>query len=273
MNITLICFSQTGNTRKISNAMSEAFTKEGHIVKSLDMQKLNGEDLIACDLLGIGCPTFECTVPSPVKNNLKSLSIPKNQDAFVFATGGGAAGNVLSDLTTLLKEKEANVIGGFLSLGKIHHPAPCLVGKTPNRPNEDDLNKAENFAFALSKYLSGHSVSHPNINDKQRLKHKMGFYNLVGIIGSSDKIIRFLEPKPINNQNICKQCNLCVRECPVNNISMDPYPKLSDKCIRCYKCLNSCPVNAFSVNWRFGNVVLFALYNEFFMRWFGEYEK
>lgn len=273
MTVTLIYFSQTGNTRKIANAMSEAFEQAGHSVKSHDMQKVNTLDLSSSDLIGIGCPTFECTIPTPVKEFLNSLTLPENQKMFVFATQGGASGNVLSDLNSLLKKKGANVLAGLLSPGQVRHPAPCLVGKTPNRPNIDDLFKAKNFALTLSKSLGNNTVSHSHTSLKLGLKQKYGFYNLVGLVGSSNKMIRILEPKPKNNQEKCKQCNACVQACPVNNISSNPYPKLDSNCIRCYRCLNVCPSKAMSVNWNVSNVILWALYNETFMRWFGNYEK
>lgn len=193
MDITLIYFLQTGNTLKIANALSEAFEQVGHCIKSHEMQKVSPLDLSANDLIGIGCPTFECTAPTPVKDIIKKLSFPKNQKTFVFATQGGASGNVLSNLNSLFKKKGAIVLAGLLSPCQVRHPAPCLVGKTPNRPNSDDLVKAKEYAFSLSKSIKYNSMSNSSL--QLSLKQKYGFYNLIGLVGSSNKMIRLLEPK------------------------------------------------------------------------------
>ncbi len=268
MNITLIYFSQTGNTRKISNAMAQTFTNAGHNVTNRDMRKMKAEDLLSSDLIGIGSPTFEAHAPTPVKEFIKSLTQLENKRAFVFATGCGAAGNVLSDLTKLLKKRGANVIGDFFSLGEISHPAPCLIGKTPNRPNKEDLNSATNFALTISEHLNNKKINRKDL----KAKIKKGFYNIVGSIAGSDWVIQTLVPKPKNIKEKCKQCNLCVKECPIDNIKLNPYPILNNKCIRCYRCLNVCPSKAFNVNWTLGNIIISALWNETFLKKFGEYE-
>jgi flavodoxin/NAD-dependent dihydropyrimidine dehydrogenase PreA subunit len=268
MKVTIFYFSQTGNTRKVACAMNEEFKKAGCNTTCLSINEVKPEHFINNDIIGIGTPTFESHAPTPIKDFIKSLPMLSGQRFFVFATCGGASGNVLSDLTKLLKRKGSEIIDNFLAIGEIHHPAPCIVGKSQDRPNEEDLNSARRFAFTISQRIS--STSEMQYNG---LKPKKRFYNLVGKIASSEKLIRLLEPRPKLDQNKCKQCENCVHECPMDNIAMNPGPVINNKCIRCYRCVNICKNKAYSVNWWLGNLVVFLLWNKFFMHWFGEYNR
>lgn len=165
------------------------------------------------------------------------------------------------------------MLGGFLSSGDIHHPAPCFAGKAQNRPNDEDLNKAKNFAQLISGSLMGSNRVHQHLNKNLGVEREFGFYNLIGLVGSSDSMIRLLGSKPRCNHDKCQFCNLCVRECPMDNISLNSFPALKDNYIRCYRCVNACPSKAFSANWWFGNIVLTALYNKSFLQWFGDASK
>lgn len=272
MKINLVYFSQTENTKKIAEAMAESFTKNGHSVRNIKMEEATVVDLQECDLFGIGTPTFESHAPTPVKMFLKKIPLLNNTKAFVFSTGGGASGNVLYNLTKILRQKKVKVISGFFSLGEIHHPAPCILHKSPNRPNQSDLDKAKSFAFGLLEHIADTSKAIPN-SRPDSLKQRYGFYNVVGVIGMLDGVIRMLVPKPKHNQTKCSKCVLCVKECPMNNINMRPYPKLQSSCVRCYRCQNICPSQAFSSNWWYGNSVVLSLWNTFFMGLFGEYEQ
>ncbi len=272
MDITMIYFSQTGNTRKVAKAMSGAFEEGGHKVQSSLMKKAKPEDAMKGDLLGIGTPTFESHAPTPVKNFLKSLPSINNHRAFVFATGVGAPGKVLYDLTKLLRKKGADVIGGFLTRGEIHYPAPCVIGKSPGHPNEEDLQKARNFASAVAEHVSSGRPGPLPESRPDALKPGGWFYNLVGTITSSDRLKRLLLPEQKLDPEKCDECKWCVHECPVDNITMNTYPVIGDHCIRCYRCLTGCHTKAFNADWRFGNLVVLAFWNEPFMRWFGDYD-
>jgi len=269
MNITIIYFSQTGNTQKVTDVLVEVLLEKGHDVKAIPMKKATPDDIGAADILGIGTPCFSSQAPTPVKEFLKELPVLDSRRAFVFATSGGAPGRVLYDLTRLLKDKGAAVIGGFLTRGKLSHPAPCLVGRMPDRPNENDLTEVRRFASALAEHLSHNGAGTVVGSRPDAFTPGFGFYNLVGMM-SSDGFLRLVLPKPKVDTSRCNQCGWCETECPVDNVTLEPYPVLGKKCIRCYRCLTGCPNNAFTADWRFGNVAVWSLYNTAFERWFGD---
>ncbi len=271
MNMLLVYFSQTGNTRKVAQTMADEFGMKGHTVRVLPMMETPLADITGCDVLGIGTPCFESQAPTPVKDYLSTLPYMQGKRAFVFATSGGSPGRVLHDLARLLQSKGASVMAGFKARGTVHHPAPCLMGRMPERPDQKDLTHARVFAESLDDHLqSGRSGPVPETS-RYALRRTWGFYDLVSLI-AQPFLLRILLPRPRIDQSLCKQCTICARECPMKSISLDPYPILDDQCIRCYHCQNICPQKAVTSSWLFGNIVIFTLYNTLFARLFGDVE-
>lgn len=269
MNITLIYFSQTGNTRRIAETMADEIRRAGHAARLVSLKKASPQDALAGDLLGIGTPCFSSQAPTPIKTFLQNLPVLDGKRSFVFATSGGAPGRVLFDLTRLLQVKGAVVVGGFLTRGELHHPAPCLQGRMPGRPNADDLAQARRFAAAVIEHVSTGVGGVVAESRPGTFKPGRGFYDLVASI-STDGFLRRMLPEPKPDPARCNQCRWCVYECPMHNITLQPYPMLGDHCIRCYRCLTGCPQKAFVADWRLGNLAVLAFYNTTFERWFGD---
>ena len=269
MDIRLIYFSQTGNTRRIAEAMAEGFREAGHTTRLVSLKKASPQDAIAGDLLGIGTPCFSSQAPTPIKTFLQNLPMLEGRRAFVFATSGGAPGRVLFDLTRLLQARGADVVSGFLARGELHHPAPCLQGRFPGRPNAEDFARARRFATALIEHVSAGSPDPVAESHPDTFKPGGRFYNLVALI-STDGFLRRMLPEPRPDPARCNRCQWCVYECPVHNITLQPYPILGDRCIRCYRCLTGCPQKAFHSDWRLGNLAILSFYNTTFERWFGD---
>ncbi|MDM8000595.1 MAG: flavodoxin domain-containing protein [Dehalococcoidia bacterium] len=269
MDVTLIYFSQTGNTRRIAEAMGEVFRGAGHATRLLSLKKASPQDAATGDLLGIGTPCFSSQAPTPIKAFLQNLPALDNRHAFVFATSGGAPGRVLFDMTRLLQHKGADVVGGFLARGELHHPAPCLQGRFPDRPDADDLAHARRFATAVIEHVSDGRTGAVPGSRPDTFKPRGRFYGLVAAI-STDRFLRLTLPEPRPDPARCNQCQWCVYECPVHNISLQPNPVLGDHCIRCYRCLTGCPQKAFNADWRLGNLAILTFYNTTFEHWFGD---
>lgn len=269
MDVTIVYFSQTGNTKKVAEAMVSGFEQAGHPVRTIPLKKATSDDVLKSDLMGVGTPCFASQAPTPVKEYLRSLPALNGRRAFVFATSGGAPGTVLYDLTRILSSKGADVIGGELFRGELRHPVPCLKGRFPGRPNAEDLALARRFAIAVAQNVSGTPRLRLTQTRPDALKATWGFYRLVSVM-SRDRMVRLLFPEPRLIKSKCDQCQWCVHACPMDNIIMEPNPVLGDRCIRCYRCLTGCPQKAFDANWRLGNLVALLLYNTTFERWFGD---
>ena len=270
MNITMVYFSQTGNTRKVTDAMENVFQEAGHQVQKVPLEKA-APDTMEGDLVGIGTPCFACQAPSPVREYLSALPSLNGKRAFVFATAGGAPGRVLYDLTRLLRKKGADVVGGLLIRGEVYHPGPYILGRFPGRPNDKDLDRVRGFAAALVEHVAAGRTGVLPESRRDALRGGWGFYDIVAKT-TPDVVARLLMPEPKVNAEKCDQCQWCVKHCPVDNIALQPHPVLGGECIRCYRCLTGCPREAFSASWALGELILKALYSPTLERWFGDLE-
>jgi len=62
-------------------------------------------------------------------------------------------------------------------------------------------------------------------------------------------IFNLTSVKPYVKKNKCKKCNVCANVCPVNAITLKPYPKFDrKKCVLCYCCHENCPYNAIKLS-------------------------
>jgi flavodoxin len=269
MDVTIIYFSQTGNTYKVASAMTEVFNNNNHHVRLNSLLDIRAETVTSGDLLGVGTPCFCSRAPQPVVQFINSVSSMKNQKVFIFATCGGAPGRVLSDLRYAFHRKGANVLAGHLFRGEVHHPAPTLNGRFPGRPNTEDLVLARRFARTVCEKVLKNQHENRLERNVPPIKPKWGFYEFLGWF-ISDSNLRLFLPEPKLDLLNCDLCGWCAQECPTQNISLAPHPVLGSTCIRCYRCYNSCSGKAFTANWRFGNLILWLLYNQALVRWFGD---
>lgn len=268
MDVVIFYFSQTGNTRAIAEAISMGFSAVGREVHSVPMHEAIVEEASECEMIGFGSPCFSSRAPTPAIDFISALPPLNKTLAFVFATCGGAPGRVLHELANGMRWKGATVVGGFLSRGEVHHPAPHVKGFAKGRPSPADFARAKTFATLLvQRYLMDPSSGINSIG-RESLQSRGTIYDLLGR-SSTDETMRLMMPQPILDPDLCTQCDWCAAECPMGNIRLDPYPLIGERCIRCYRCLTGCVEGAFRADWRFVDPFLWLLYNPRFVRWFG----
>ncbi len=269
MRVNIICFSQTGNTRKVARDMAGVFKQDGHDVGYISFRKAGYRHFTEADLIGVGAPCFESQAPEPVRTFLKPLPHLEGKKAFVFATSGGGPGRVLYDLARPLMDAGADVIGGFLCRGTCYYPVPCLVNRFPDRPDQADLADARFFARSVLEHVtSGRAGPLPETRP-DALKHGFGFYHMLAVL-LKDPLIRAVMPEPVLDPEKCDECRWCFHACPTGSIVLSPLPQIGSTCIRCYRCMNGCRPQALSVKWGISNFLTWTLYNKTFERWLGD---
>ncbi|HUT51898.1 MAG TPA: EFR1 family ferrodoxin [bacterium] len=271
MKVTLIRFSQTGNTRKVARAMAEALDAAGARVRSVALKKARAQDALDADLIGVGTPCFSSRAPLPVRELLAALPRLDGRRAFVFATSGGGPGRVLYDLADALRQKGADVAGGIVIRGECFHPFPEIYGRFPGRPDAKDLEEARRFARSVFEHVSAGTPG-PLPGTRPDVFRAGGFYNYVAFMNRDDYLRKILKA-PEADPDKCTRCRWCEYDCPVNNITLDPYPVLGGRCIRCYRCFSGCPEHAFSADLRLGNLMAVMFYNTLFERYLGDVRK
>ena len=272
MDIAIVYFSQTGNTQKIASEITDTLSASGHFVRMLPLMNLKVEDISKVDMLGVGTPCFSSKTPQPVIHFIRSLKHLHIKQAFIFATNGGAPGSVLSDMSTAFNGIGIQVIGGLLTRGEVHHPAPSLNGRFSNRPGVQDLDKARAFAAAIYSLVSSKNSKQVLRNYTSYLQRRWSFYEILGS-ATFDVYLRMFLPKPKLKKEQCNQCGSCLDECPARNIQLNPYPVMRNHCIRCYHCFACCPQEAYSIDWKFADRILGFLYHPKMIKLFSDLEQ
>jgi len=153
--ILVVYFSQSGNTKKIAEAIFEALKGEKAIQSIDETQQLEEYNLIF-----IGFPVHSHSVPLKMQNFLKT--IPRNKKIAFFSTHGSLTGSRLSrealEHAVILASK-AKVLGTFSCRGKVALKALEVLKKSPEHeawtdmaasaaihPDQRDLEEAKAFA-------------------------------------------------------------------------------------------------------------------------------
>lgn len=257
MRACLVYFSQTGNTRKVAEAMQVVLAAAAGFCALYRLEDADPAELDRYDLIGLGCPAFYFREPMNVRKFL--LDAPR-QDCngrtkpfFVFVTHGGTPGDVFSRVRRLASARGMSCIGTFGCLGA--DTFPPYADRRPliahGHPDSADLERARGFAASMVERAAmrlpsvfGAKVSVPgNI----LTRFASGLFN--------GRALRLMErywilPHKKVDPELCVKCGLCVQSCPQGIIRMDGLPVISEKgCIYCYHCHRTCPHGAIRCNW------------------------
>ena len=272
LRINIVYLSQTGNTEKVAVTMKDVFLAAGSEPRIFSLENADPIAAADCDALAIGTPCFMSAAPTPVLQFLHKMPNLEDKPVFVFATSSGAPGRVLLDLKTACESKAGRVLGGILVRGECHYPVPCLLGRFPTRPDENDLDRARKFAATFHDHIKESKSTVLLSGDPDLVNGKTGFYGLVGRM-LSDSTCRLLLPSPKATQAKCTKCGICAKHCPTDSIGLKPFPEISNSCIRCYRCIVVCHDDAMRTNILWANLATLSLYSVTFELLFGDIKK
>ena len=248
-NILILYFSGTGNTEFVAKCLQEEFISVGNPVdivlinEKLDKQTINIEQY---DLIGIGYPVHAFNAPEYVRKFISEMlpiikgEIGEIKKTFIFKVPGDAIchGGATTAVRKRLKMKGYNVFyeGIFVM------PANVFVNFADSLKKQLHLIAKKQSKIVVREVLDG----------KVQLQRNTWFLRMFSYLfstGESRGARKFGKYNKISED--CNLCQICVKNCPTNNISIiENAITFADNCTFCMKCIYNCPQN--------------AIYNKFF---------
>lgn len=238
-SITLIYFSPTGTTKKIINSIIKGMEMSNNQIIDLTFPEERNTSIppINGDMVLIGVPVYEEKIPEIIYEVLTNLKGNGKPIILVGVYGNIGDGIVLNELDFIAKDSGFKVVAASSFIGE-HSFSTDEIPIAKNRPNNEDLKKAEEFGKSIIEKMK-------RINDLKDISLKIpkGKLPLMAKIVPKNSA-RLFTKTPIADLNICTHCNICVNLCPCGAINKENLEINEEQCLRCFSCVKRCPKNA-----------------------------
>jgi len=243
----LICFSQTGNTKKIADCIKEGVLDVLPDCDMCDMEQAGQADLEDCDLVGMGCPVFYYQEPFNVRQFLEGLPDLQGKKWFLFCTHGSIIGNTFFSMTDILRRKGVDVIGYHDTYADAWLPFYPHPTYTTGHPDGQEFEAARSFGKEIVQRCM--DLNAGKAAAQARLAPIPEEWSKNAEMFTPENMAKMF-PHLRLDKDACEQCLTCEQNCPVNGIDiMADEPRLQEPCVYCWRCVNICPEGAILADW------------------------
>lgn len=236
----IICyFSGTGNTKKVINECKEAFENIGVEVTLHNID--DGQpNLTNIDLLGIAYPIHAFNAPSNVIKFCKKIEKQNSKiKLFIIKTSGEplALNNISSyKIKSILKKKN------YVLTNEYHYCMPYNI----------IFRHTDNMAYKM--WNTAKNVIPIDCKDiVEGKENKLKFVPLGHVLAWLFRIEHWggrFNGKKYKVNDKCVKCQMCVKRCPTNNITIENGElKFGKNCLMCMRCSFHCPTNAIKIGY------------------------
>ncbi|MFH1152830.1 MAG: EFR1 family ferrodoxin [Pseudomonadota bacterium] len=248
MKTAIICFSQTGNTRRVAEKIRDGILNETGQCDLLKLEDLDLRSLADYDLLGLGSPVFYLKEPFHIADFISNLPKQNSRHWFVFCSHGSVMGQALVSMTEGLEKKGALVIGFHHTYADItvpFYPKPTL---TSGHPDDQDLQEA--FDFGISVANCSRAVSGGDRDCIRKPLPAPEDWARKEAVMLSHEFLSQVLPRLFVNRETCLQCGQCQDACPVKGIDIGSDPiRIQEPCVYCMHCVSICPTCSIQADW------------------------
>ncbi len=245
----IIYFSPAGTTATVAERIGRYLRARGQAVESIDLAaawksgrtELERLEWPADCCLWIGSPVYCHHAAPPVAQFLDHLPERLTGHAVPFVTWGGvSSGLALPELAQQLLNKglqpvgAAKIIACHSSTWNVKEPLRA------GRPDGDDFALLRELVDKVCENLSAPAPVPLKLSVLNYLPERLRRDSAT----KSLALVKASVPLELRRE-LCTRCGTCMDRCPLNCISLDPYPHLGDECIRCLQCVRHCPEQAF----------------------------
>lgn len=234
----MLYFSGTGNSKFIANSFSK---KTGALCYSIETDMNFSKEILNHDTISFCYPTYGGCVPRIMREFVaKHTKDLKDKKLIIFCTQLMFSGDGARAFMDLLPKNHVKVIYAE------HFNMPNNICNAPifsvkNGPAiEKCLHQAEVKMDKVCKNINEGKIKKRGFNS---------FSHILGLCQSSYwPAIEKKNESNIKVDNSCINCNLCVKVCPMKNLTFGPKGiEQNNNCIVCYRCVNACPKQAITV--------------------------
>ncbi len=235
METTIYYFTGTGNSLKVARDLSKHL--DDCELTSIAKVWQNENIVSTSKKVGIVFPLYYYGLPKIISDFLNKTNFDKTDYIFTVITMGGEwEGVSLKQLEKILRAKSKTLNAGFL----VSMPNNFIfdMDVSPKDQEKELLEKSRNqianIAESIKKNVLNMEIDIDQKRGRSIEKLNATFHKEVN---ESDK--NFLVSE------ICNNCGICEKVCPVNNIILvEGKPQWQHKCQQCLACINFCPEEA-----------------------------
>jgi flavodoxin/ferredoxin len=250
MKSVVLYFSQTGNTKKVAEAIQRGIKSAAGHCDLLRLQDAEIRNLSGYDLIGLGGPVFVFKPSVNLSIFMSRMTPLRGKPCFLFATHGGHPGNFMPAATRILERQGLEVVGAFDCDGDVTRPSYPYPFWTGGHPDPVDLGMAAGFGQEMAERClnppGARRVSRPYF---EWLDDPIYFRSVKVWDANKIRSQDFIVPMALD-QGQCAYpgCRLCVDHCPMGSIDLSATPIVFRRgCISCLFCEKICPTGAIQI--------------------------
>jgi flavodoxin/NAD-dependent dihydropyrimidine dehydrogenase PreA subunit len=262
MKCIVVYDSQTGNTRKVAEAIHRGMGTSGEQCEIAHIRRVSSKDLAGYDLIGLGSPVWWQREPKNITNFIEyGMESAEGKHAFAFCTHGAFPAHYFSRVVPALRQNGLTVVGWKDWFGSCVFPVIPKPYFSDGHPDEIDLKEAEAFGAEMvnrsRRIYQGEIKLIPTLptgNAYTKIYDPIAFnepnVELDALKFACDKVIE-RTPFTINKEK-CRypKCSSCMDNCPMGAIDLSlSEPFFNRICDRCYLCEQSCPNSAIEMDY------------------------
>jgi ferredoxin len=239
--INAMYFSPTATTKKVVTSIAERISERLNLENKVNYIDFTPPEkrtekllLKKDDLLIIGVPVYAGRVPNILLKYLKEVKSSGALAVPVVVYGNRNYDDALIELKCILESNGFNIIAAGAFIGE--HSFSYTLGK--GRPDGKDMSIISEFSDIIQSILIKQELD-KNVEILGNIPFRPYYIpkNNMGMPVDIRKVI----PK---TKDICNDCKLCSKICPMGSIDAIDTHRLNGICIKCGACIKMCPVQA-----------------------------
>jgi len=223
-NVTAMYFSPTETTEYITEAIAFKLSLAAETVDlTRPAAREKAYEFDGNDIIVLGFPVYGGRVPDVIMPALNNIHAKGSLAVIAGVYGNRAYEDALVEAQDILENHGFQVIAAGAFIGEHSYTSKVAT----DRPDDDDLRIAVDFASAINLKLESGDLSTPEIPGNRPYKDGMPDMPFKPVVSDA-----------------CSSCGDCALVCPMGIIDPKSPTETADGCILCCACVKTCPNEA-----------------------------